>query len=328
MAAGLPRCRAGPPGRARGARNRSGCSPSGPPGRLVSRPANHGRRQLVTRTPRAGSRCSAGRPGGTGLPAVVGRRALRRRVRRLRPSNVSKGCRPDPPAFALDRARSRHAAGRPRLRRACATVSQDSSRGAAAGAGMALRATMVVVAFTAVSSELRNPAILAWLERRRLRGLSDGAGDRVRHAAGVHGDTGGSPASLVAAVATRRGPARGGQRPRVGADRRRDRANDSGAHRSNGIGQDHPRDRRRRTTSGARGPRGGHPRTRVVERRPANRLRHRQPLDRRTYRAGPRAGGHPRAAHQVESVRLPRRRARARPPCPRPGRAGGRSGGR
>jgi nucleoside-triphosphatase THEP1/SAM-dependent methyltransferase len=48
--------------------------------------------------------------------------------------------------------------------------------GAAAGLGMALRATMVVLGFTAISVELRNPAILARLERRRLRGLSDALG--------------------------------------------------------------------------------------------------------------------------------------------------------
>ncbi len=45
-----------------------------------------------------------------------------------------------------------------------------------AGAQMALRATLVLLGFTAVSVELRNPRILAWLERRRLRGLSDALG--------------------------------------------------------------------------------------------------------------------------------------------------------
>lgn len=48
--------------------------------------------------------------------------------------------------------------------------------GAAAGVSMAIRATMVVLGFTAISVELRNPRILAWLERRRLRGLSDALG--------------------------------------------------------------------------------------------------------------------------------------------------------
>jgi nucleoside-triphosphatase THEP1 len=48
--------------------------------------------------------------------------------------------------------------------------------GAAAGLLMALRATMVVLGFTAISVELRNPAILAWFERRRFRGLSDALG--------------------------------------------------------------------------------------------------------------------------------------------------------
>jgi nucleoside-triphosphatase THEP1 len=48
--------------------------------------------------------------------------------------------------------------------------------GAAAGLRMALRATLVLVGFTAISVELRNPSILAWLERRRLRGLSDALG--------------------------------------------------------------------------------------------------------------------------------------------------------
>ncbi len=48
--------------------------------------------------------------------------------------------------------------------------------GAAAGAAMVLRATMVLFGFTAISVELRNPIILAWLEHRRLRGLSDALG--------------------------------------------------------------------------------------------------------------------------------------------------------
>jgi nucleoside-triphosphatase THEP1 len=48
--------------------------------------------------------------------------------------------------------------------------------GAEAGALMALRATMAVLGFTAISVELRNPAILSWLERRRFRGLSDALG--------------------------------------------------------------------------------------------------------------------------------------------------------
>jgi nucleoside-triphosphatase THEP1 len=41
---------------------------------------------------------------------------------------------------------------------------------------MVLRATLVVLGFTAVSVELRNPVILAWLEHRRFRGLSDALG--------------------------------------------------------------------------------------------------------------------------------------------------------
>ena len=49
-------------------------------------------------------------------------------------------------------------------------------QGLGAGAQMALRATLVLVGFTAVSVELRNPQILAWLERRRLHGLSDALG--------------------------------------------------------------------------------------------------------------------------------------------------------
>ncbi len=48
--------------------------------------------------------------------------------------------------------------------------------GAAAGLLMALRATLVLFAFTAVSVELRNPTILSWVERRGLRGLSDALG--------------------------------------------------------------------------------------------------------------------------------------------------------
>jgi len=49
-------------------------------------------------------------------------------------------------------------------------------QGLNAGAEMVLRATLVVLGFTAVSVELRNPLILAWLERRRFRGLSDALG--------------------------------------------------------------------------------------------------------------------------------------------------------
>lgn len=48
--------------------------------------------------------------------------------------------------------------------------------GVLAGAQMVLRATLVVFGFAAVSVELRNPRILGWLERRRLRGLSDALG--------------------------------------------------------------------------------------------------------------------------------------------------------
>jgi nucleoside-triphosphatase THEP1 len=48
--------------------------------------------------------------------------------------------------------------------------------GLAAGAAMVLRATMVLFGFTAISVELRNPSILAFVERRELRGLSDALG--------------------------------------------------------------------------------------------------------------------------------------------------------
>jgi len=48
--------------------------------------------------------------------------------------------------------------------------------GLAAGAAMVLRAVLVLVGFTAISVELRNPRILSWVERRRLRGLSDALG--------------------------------------------------------------------------------------------------------------------------------------------------------
>ena len=48
--------------------------------------------------------------------------------------------------------------------------------GLAAGAAMVLRAVLVLVGFTAISVELRNPMILSWVERRRLRGLSDALG--------------------------------------------------------------------------------------------------------------------------------------------------------
>ncbi len=50
------------------------------------------------------------------------------------------------------------------------------AEGLSAGAAMALRATMVLFGFTAVSVELRNPVILAFVERRKLRGLSDALG--------------------------------------------------------------------------------------------------------------------------------------------------------
>jgi nucleoside-triphosphatase THEP1 len=48
--------------------------------------------------------------------------------------------------------------------------------GIAAGAAMVLRATLVLFGFTAISVELRNPAILSRVERRRLVGLSDALG--------------------------------------------------------------------------------------------------------------------------------------------------------
>ncbi len=48
--------------------------------------------------------------------------------------------------------------------------------GTAAGAAMVLRATLVLFGFTAISVELRNPAILSRLERHRLVGLSDALG--------------------------------------------------------------------------------------------------------------------------------------------------------
>jgi nucleoside-triphosphatase THEP1 len=48
--------------------------------------------------------------------------------------------------------------------------------GLLAGATMVLRAVLVLFGFTAVSVELRNPVILSYVERRRLRGLSDARG--------------------------------------------------------------------------------------------------------------------------------------------------------
>ena len=48
--------------------------------------------------------------------------------------------------------------------------------GIGAGAAMVLRATLVLFGFTAISVELRNPAILSRLERHRLVGLSDALG--------------------------------------------------------------------------------------------------------------------------------------------------------
>jgi nucleoside-triphosphatase THEP1 len=48
--------------------------------------------------------------------------------------------------------------------------------GLSAGAAMVLRATIVLFGFTAISVELRNPSILAFVERRGLRGLSDALG--------------------------------------------------------------------------------------------------------------------------------------------------------
>jgi nucleoside-triphosphatase THEP1 len=50
------------------------------------------------------------------------------------------------------------------------------AEGLFAGSAMVLRAVLVLFGFTAVSVELRNPRILAWVERRRLRGLSDALG--------------------------------------------------------------------------------------------------------------------------------------------------------
>jgi nucleoside-triphosphatase THEP1 len=48
--------------------------------------------------------------------------------------------------------------------------------GLIAGGTMVLRAMLVLFGFTAVSVELRNPVILSYVERRRLRGLSDALG--------------------------------------------------------------------------------------------------------------------------------------------------------
>ena len=48
--------------------------------------------------------------------------------------------------------------------------------GLAAGAAMVMRAILVLFGFTAISVELRNPLILSWVERRKLRGLSDALG--------------------------------------------------------------------------------------------------------------------------------------------------------
>ena len=48
--------------------------------------------------------------------------------------------------------------------------------GLRAGSQMVLRAMLVLFGFSAVSVELRNPRILDWLERHRLRGLSDALG--------------------------------------------------------------------------------------------------------------------------------------------------------
>jgi nucleoside-triphosphatase THEP1 len=50
------------------------------------------------------------------------------------------------------------------------------AQGLLAGGTMVLRAMLVMFGFTAVSVELRNPTILGWVERRRLRGLSDALG--------------------------------------------------------------------------------------------------------------------------------------------------------
>jgi nucleoside-triphosphatase THEP1 len=77
--------------------------------------------------------------------------------------------------------------------------------GLAAGAAMALRATMVLFGFTAISVELRNPSILAFVERRKLRGLSDALGVAF-----------GILPSFTAAIASRRQPWR--QPGRVLAD--------------------------------------------------------------------------------------------------------------
>ena len=50
------------------------------------------------------------------------------------------------------------------------------AEGLHAGLAMVLRAVLVLFGFTAVSVELRNPVILSWVERRRMRGLSDALG--------------------------------------------------------------------------------------------------------------------------------------------------------
>lgn len=50
------------------------------------------------------------------------------------------------------------------------------AEGLHAGSAMVLRAVLVLFGFTAVSVELRNPVILSWVERRKMRGLSDALG--------------------------------------------------------------------------------------------------------------------------------------------------------
>jgi nucleoside-triphosphatase THEP1 len=98
--------------------------------------------------------------------------------------------------------------------------------GLLAGGTMVLRAMLVLFGFTAVSVELRNPVILSYVERRRLRGLSDALGvafstlPAFTATLGRPGAMWRRPGRLAAeliaqATALARAPLKGGPRPRL-----------------------------------------------------------------------------------------------------------------
>ena len=193
--------------------------------------------------------------------------------------------------------------------------------GIAAGAAMVLRATLVLFGFTAISVELRNPAILSRLERHRLVGLSDALGVAFgalpAFTAALTGERGlWRRPSLVAAkmlqIANRLVVSGGGgrtTRPSVivtGA---------TGSGKTTLVTAVVERLRARGVA------RRGHSRTGASGGGAAHRIRHRESRDRRAEAARARRRARGRAAPAMEPVRLLARGIGARAQGARRGRA-------